>query len=352
MPFREISGHRALLAMLARAIARDTLPASLIFSGPEGVGKRLSAGAVAETTNCPQAAPVSGFERDACGVCTACRRIARGIHPDVLTLQPGDTGSIKIDAVRETLSHANYRPFEGRYRVVIIDPADAMAAEAQSALLKSLEEPPPSSRFLLVTARPDVLLPTVRSRCPQVRFGRLGPAEVAEVLVRAHGVPDAEARAAAAASDGSPGRALAARTRAPHDIRALVWRVLQGTAGAAPPRHPAPMPGRAEPGGARRLESAKMLASKRAGSSLTERDELVLRLETMLSLLRDMQVMVVGADRRRVANADLDQDLARLASVFGRDRTLQAFAAVSRAREAVDRNASPKVVADWLAFQI
>jgi hypothetical protein len=95
-----------------------------------------------------------------------------------------------------------------------------------------------------------------------------------------------------------------------------------------------------------------MLASKRAGSSLTERDELALRLETMLSLLRDMQVMVVGADRRRVANADLDQDLARLASVFGRDRTLQAFAAVSRAREAVDRNASPKVVADWLAFQI
>ena len=97
------------------------------------------------------------------------------MHPDVLVVEPGDSGSIKIEQVRDVVDRARYRPFEGRRRVVIIDEADALVAAAQNALLKTLEEPPPSSVFILVTARPDVLLPTVRSRCPQLRFRPLPP---------------------------------------------------------------------------------------------------------------------------------------------------------------------------------
>src|SRR6188474_65247 len=107
MPFRDILGHRSTLALMARAIDRGTLPPSLIFSGPAGVGKRSVAIAVAQAINCqnvqhPSTAPeaaASTFAIDACGACASCRRIARGIHPDVQTIAPGDTGAIKIDEI-------------------------------------------------------------------------------------------------------------------------------------------------------------------------------------------------------------------------------------------------------------
>src|SRR6185295_4762189 len=96
----------------------------------------------------------------------------------------GDTGSIKIEQVRSAIERAVFRPFEGRRRVTIIDEADALVDAAQNALLKTLEEPLPASVFILVTSRPDALLPTVRSRCAHLRFGRLQVAEVATVLER------------------------------------------------------------------------------------------------------------------------------------------------------------------------
>ena len=185
MPFRDVIGHRRVLELLARSAARDSLPPSLIFAGPAGTGKRLTATALAQALNCQQpistteptdAAKPSGTGQqhatslDACGRCAACARIARGGHPDVLVLEPGDTGSIKIEQVREAIDSAAYRPFEGRRRVIIVDDADALVPAAQNALLKTLEEPPPSAVFILITARPDMLLPTVRSRCIRLWF--------------------------------------------------------------------------------------------------------------------------------------------------------------------------------------
>jgi len=137
MPLRHIAGHRHLLERLAQAIERGTLPPSLIFSGPEGVGKRTAAIALAQALNCerpvpwPDSAPdesgapgASGT--DGCGECGACRRIARGVHADLLMIAPGDSGSIKVDQIREAIDRSSYRPFEGRRRVVIVDEADAL----------------------------------------------------------------------------------------------------------------------------------------------------------------------------------------------------------------------------------
>src|SRR3954469_648517 len=220
MPFQEIAGHRLTLRLLARAVARRSLPPSLLFGGPRGVGKSRTAMALAQALNClsPRTdVPIEGvagtpgtsLAMDACGVCTACRRIARGIHPDVRTLAPDpETGTIKVDAVRDLIEGTGYRPFEGRWRVSVIDDADTLLEAAQNALLKTLEEPPSSSVFVLVTAQPDVLLPTVRSRCPQVRFAPLSAAEVAAYLQAAHGMPAPVAHARAAASDGSIALAL------------------------------------------------------------------------------------------------------------------------------------------------
>ena len=119
MPFRDLKGHRAQQTLLARALVRQALPQSLIFAGPEGVGKRLMALAVAQRLNCLTAAPDAG---DACGTCSACRRIASGNHPDVMTIAGVSTpGEKKADSVREKIATASYRPFEGRRRVFILD---------------------------------------------------------------------------------------------------------------------------------------------------------------------------------------------------------------------------------------
>src|SRR3954451_23101305 len=223
MPFRDVVGHVRLIDLLSRSIGGSSLPPSLLFAGPSGIGKHLTAVAVAQALNCTapvvthqssglnqQASGAGGHSSvDACGVCAACTRIARGVHPDVLFVAPGDNGSIKIDQVRDVVDRAQYRPFEGRRRVVIIDEADALVPPAQNALLKTLEEPTPSSVFILVAARPDMLLPTVLSRCPQLRFRPLSLEEMTTALV-ANGRTDAEARAVAAAADGSLGQALQA----------------------------------------------------------------------------------------------------------------------------------------------
>jgi DNA polymerase-3 subunit delta' len=347
MPFREIAGHRHLFALMTAAAVRGTLPPSLIFAGPEGVGKRRSAIALAQLLNCASvvdadytaadhadSADVSeSAGKDACGVCASCRRIARGVHADVLVIEPGDTGVIKVDQVREAIERTAYRPFEGRRRIVIVDEADAVLGEAQNALLKTLEEPPPASTFVLVTWRPDVLLPTVRSRCQRLRFGRLAPTEIAAVLMRDHEYAEADAHAAASASDGSVGLALEGASDEYAEARSAATRLLEGAAVSQDPR--------------RRLEGAKALT----GGGV-DRDELARRLRALSSLVRDIGVLVSRADERRLANADLRPLLARLGKSFDGERAVRAFAAVDRALSALDRNASPKIVADWLAFQI
>jgi DNA polymerase-3 subunit delta' len=158
MPFRDIIGHRKLVALLSRSVAGHSLPPSLIFSGPSGIGKQMAAVATAQALNClapvvraPGSSTFDIPEFDACGTCAACARIARGVHPDVLLLEPNDKGNIKIDQVRDAIDRAGYRPFEGRRRVTIINQADGLETSAQNGLLKVLEEPPASSVFILVT---------------------------------------------------------------------------------------------------------------------------------------------------------------------------------------------------------
>jgi len=300
MPFRDV-GNRRLAALLARSVARDALPPSLIFSGPDGADMRSTAIAVAQSLNCLE--PVGkGDERDGCGKCAACTRIARGMHPDVIIVEPGDNGSIKVDQIREVIERTGYRPFEGRRRAVIVDQADMMMAPAQNALLKTLEEPPPSSVFMLVTTRPDMLLPTVQSRCPRLRFQSAGNEDI-----------DADAREIA--SD-----------------------VLVQVAASDDP--------------GRRMDAAKDLMAKTGAGGRSDRDQLASHLHAMSALLRDVEVLATRADAGVLANADVRADLDRLTKSFGGERGMRAFTAVDKALTALDENANAKIVADWLVLQL
>lgn len=367
MAFRDVIGHQQLVGLLARSILRETLPPSLIFAGPSGIGKKLTALAVAQGLNCvsplnggdaqpgvrsaAQTRPSQSVARhggseeqvasstldvDACGVCAACRRIARGIHPDVIIVEPGDSGTIRIDQVREILERVAYRPFEGRVRVAIFDEADLLVTAAQNALLKTLEEPPNSSVFILVTSRPDALLPTVQSRCPRLRFGPLGAREIAAALVRL-GHDERAAWTAAATADGSVERALDLTGGDLDASRAIAGHVLDQAASERDAR--------------RLIESASQLLP-RAGGGTTEREHLAGQLAVMASLIRDAELVASGASAPELANPDLQPAIERLARSYSGERGVRAFDAVCRAWAALDRSANAKIVADWVMLQL
>jgi DNA polymerase-3 subunit delta' len=335
MPLRTVIGHKHLVDLLRRAVERGSVPQSLLLAGPEGVGKHAVAVALAQAVNCPLRGKSGKPADDACGECTTCRRIERGQHSDVTVVDQGGEASIKIKMLRErVLEVVGFRPFEARQRVYIIDPADEMTDEAQDALLKTLEEPPPAAIFLLVTAYPDTLSPTIQSRCRRLRFGLLADTDVARVLVERGGWDKAKARALAGASGGSVSRALAEETGDLGDDRDAALALIAATKDRAI---------------APRLKAAAALAQHH--SKRRDREALGMRLSIVASLIRDLGALSAGvADG--LANADLAEPLRRLAPAFDARRTAHAFDVITEAQEALTKNASPKIVADWVAVTI
>jgi DNA polymerase-3 subunit delta' len=276
-----------------------------------------------------------GLATDACGVCRSCDRVERDVHVDVLSLTPDERASIKIEVVREMLERTSFRPFEGRRRIVIIRDADTLEVASQNALLKSLEEPPNSTVFVLTTAVPGALLPTVRSRCMRLLFGRLTEREVADVLVRDRGMSQREALAAAALSDGRVGEALALGSTDVAVLRETALLLLRQAASS---------------GAQSKLQAAAVLS----GGSKKERprEDVALILRMLASMLRDIELLNTSADAHALANAAIADDIASLTRNYGGGRAREAFAAVDRAITALERNAGTKVVSEWLALQL
>jgi DNA polymerase-3 subunit delta' len=334
--FSSIAGHRRPLTLLSQAIGRGTLPPTLLFTGPAGVGKYAVAKAVAAVLNCLSPALDGEWAIDACGVCRACERIARDAHVDVFTLAPDDRGSIKIDAVRSVLERTAFRPFEGRRRVVIIRDADRLEDASQNALLKLLEEPPTGSVFLLTTAVPGALLPTVRSRCMRLTFGRLTTSEVTDVLVRVFEMTEDSAREAAAMSNGGVGEALALSSTDVATLRATALLLLRQGATRGPVQG--------------RLNAAGVLVGP--PKKERPREDIALVLRFMASMLRDIELLNSAGDRRVLANPVVADELTQLTRSYAGDRAREAFAAVDRAVTALERNVGAKVVSEWLALQL
>ena len=212
----EIVGQSRAIAQLAAGLRAARLHHAFLFDGPSGVGKALVARALAQVLNCerPVERTLAGAQLgDACGRCTPCRKIAEDIHPDLISLDMTPKGL--TDRVRDLQGPLGFAPHEAKERVVIIDPAEELAgaqgrAEAANALLKTLEEPPTRTLFVLITSQARRLPVTVRSRCQTVRFAPLASEEIVKILVDRHAADPEAARQAAARSEGSVSVALSA----------------------------------------------------------------------------------------------------------------------------------------------
>jgi len=337
MPFSEILGQERAVESLRAALRRGALHHAYLLAGPEGVGKGTAARLFAQAANCE-----GGPADDACGTCGPCRKIARGVHPDVLAVEEervmaragrwepkgGRTPSrdIVVDQIRELVDRRlSMRRFEGRRRIVLLDPADAMNPQAQNALLKTLEEPPPDTTLLLVSSSADSLLPTVRSRCLRLGFSPL-PARLLEERLVAEGRSPGEARLAASLAGGSLGRALALNAERLEERRQAVERA------AALPADDA--------------LAWVAFARERA----TDREAARETCELLLVWLRDVLARAMAGEGAPLALAELGPVTAEAAERLGPAGAIRRGDAVKRALSALRHNASPALVLERMVI--
>ena len=205
LSWKNLIGHTATIAYLKKNIAEEKFPHAVIFSGAEGVGKRLAAEICAATLLCEN--PVDG---NPCGECENCRLVMARSHPDFYVVEAEITKTarnIKIGQIRAMQNEAALRPINSSRRVIIIDGAELMNNAAANCLLKTIEEPPSQTIFILLTASRSNLLMTIRSRCMTVHFDKLTPVQIRDALT-AQGVDLQEAERLSVIADGSLGRAL------------------------------------------------------------------------------------------------------------------------------------------------
>src|SRR5688572_2616112 len=210
--FSDIFGQHAAIDAITRAFEADRLPHGMIFAGPTGVGKATTARALAKVFLCENPKGTSP-----CGKCESCGVFDSGNHPDfhlvykeLIRIEFKDRKAIDlpVKVIRDYLiDPAGRKSVMGRGKVFVVEQADAMNAQAQNALLKTLEEPLGRTLIILLTDQPAALLPTIRSRCQTIRFGSLDEAVVRRELEK-RGIDKATAADAAAMSEGSLGVAL------------------------------------------------------------------------------------------------------------------------------------------------
>lgn len=232
MSFKDILGHDKELSALRNAILNSRVAHAFIFSGPEGIGKRLAALGFARALNC------AGFDGDSCGVCASCRMMDAGAHPNLLQVWPtvkerddvlenayDGAGLIRISQVRDIQEFLRYR-IDGGKKAVVVDYAERLMPQAANAFLKTLEEPPAGSVIMLITSRPSDLLPTILSRCQRISFRPLPDEAISAMLVRDRGARRDVADAVARLSCGSISKALRFVGEGAYESRGEILRRL------------------------------------------------------------------------------------------------------------------------------
>jgi DNA polymerase-3 subunit delta' len=321
MRFRDVRGHDAVVSRLRTSVGSRPASAYLLH-GPAGIGKRRVADALAARLLCD--APEG---EDTCATCAQCTRVRAGTHPDLnVVTRDEDRRDIRIEQIRELTRGLTLRPMMARRRVALIDGAHELNEAAQNAILKTLEEPPGDTVIVLVATGLARLLPTVRSRCQQIRLDPLPTAVVAEALEAAG--HDAEtARRLAARAGGSIGRAVVLADDALEAVRSRTIDVL-----AALPDVPA--------------------VDLSAYAAELARGAVDAGLETAVSWHHDLLRCSLGADDQGLANVDFEARIRAAAERLDPATALRQLEVVCDTVTAIGRNANKTLAIEVMLLDL
>ena len=335
----QLTGNQRVKDLLRRMLESRRVPGALLFSGEEGVGKKLFALELAKAINCRAR---NGVE--ACGKCPACVRISKinfptsdekeelrkifwTDHPDVGLIQP-PTRTFHVEQMRKIEREANYRPFEGVARFFIIDEADKMNEPSANALLKTLEEPPPTSRIILITSRPAVLLPTIRSRCQAIRFAPLRSEEIEEHLIRNNMGKGSEVRLRARSAAGSIGRAVTGDIETYQEQRDSMLKILNALVLTG--------------------DLSQLLRASEGINEAAYKDEYETRLDVLQTLIRDAWMLSLGIRNELLVNEDILPHLSKVAAKIDSQRVIRWISEIEELRDQLTVNINRKVATDAL----
>ena len=346
MLFENLIGQRVAKKILRQSWAEGRLAQSYLFYGPDGVGKEMAAMDLVMALNCES-------EKDRpCRQCNACRKTTFYIHPDFHYLFPRphpssdsekrklaeeisemlkdkesrpylqfDFGSrptaISIDDIRELQERLGFLPYEGKRKAVLITGAEAMTTEAANAFLKILEEPSPTTNFILTTDRPNALLSTILSRCQKVRFDLLPPEEVIGALVKNHGQEPKAAGLLAELSGNSLGKALQMTDQDLLAERDLAIKLLKSAVDGKQWEM---------------VEAIEQIARDRGRPGRI--------LEILSAVVGDLVHLKVTG---KVKNSDRQTELSDIGKKIGQQKLSEMVKAIEKARTALERNVNPRL---------
>lgn len=360
-----VPGQSHLVSVLRQAVRDDALTHAFVLVGEAGLGQRELTRALSAALNCPGVLDGSG-----CGVCDVCLRTARGVHPAVIELEPDGASHVVADVREVWIPAATVTMSEGRRRVIRIVDADTMNVAAQNALLKLLEEPPPSVVWVLDVARDSALLDTVLSRCHVLRLRALDLGTLSD-LAAGYGIALANRDLLVRLSGGSPERLqeladpelLNLRTQAVTLVTRLrtegpVTAFLQAKAVVAAAKQAVTRVKEANADARLALEEAygvegrygfppgvltRLNRTHERRERAAQRHALTFFLSQLHTYLRDLSLIHAGVNREVLLNSDCGVALTGDAAVFDDHAIHDAVDALARCEVALSANGAAEV---------
>ena len=308
MSFSAIRGQDRPVEIIKTYIENACMEGGYLFTGPEGIGKKMAALALAKALNCPEA------KTNACGHCASCLKIENGQHPDVHIIT-GEGAQIKIEAIRQLQKDVSLKAYEGVFKVFIIDNAHTLSAEAANCLLKILEEPPKKSLIILITDKPNLLFKTIISRCKTLKFLPLKREALEAILKRDYKLDVQFAHFLAYFSEGRLGQALKLK-----DSGILAKK--------------------------NNLIDKFVLASRPDIDSMAAQDKEDVRfsLNLLAAWFRDIYLLKAGLPEQEVINSDRREDLTRSARGFSFLDLEAIFTNISTAISYLEKNVNTRLL--------
>jgi DNA polymerase-3 subunit delta' len=316
MSFKDIKGQDKPLNLLKNYIEQGKLQGGFLFTGQEGVGKKLAAKQLAKQVNCLK----QGL--DTCDECVSCRKIENNQHPDVHIIELADA-EIKIEYIRELQKEISFRPYEGKKKVFIIDNAHRLTGEAQNAILKILEEPPRDSLIILISDKPSLMFKTIISRCKIFRFFSLPRTELEGIFKNDYKLTDNLAHFLAYFCEGRPGYALRLKDK---DILREKNNIIDG-----------------------------FILSRRFNLdnlSVQDREYVRSMLNILASWFRDIYLVKIGMPYSEIINFDRRQDLLKLMPKFSFTDLNEIFDSISDSMQYLEQNINIRLLLHNLGSQL